>query len=75
MQSEVGKLELKAILYRAYRICSNITFHDTNEYDLDVPATNRAIWDIEDEIVNQDKKKYTLIFYAFLIKLAEAINW
>ena len=43
MQSEVGKLELKAILYRAYRICSNITFHDTNEYDLHVPATNRAI--------------------------------
>ena len=58
---------LKAILYRAYKVCSNIklqaeelkgiktTFHDINEYPLHI--INRAIQDIEDGTANQDKEK------------------
>ena len=58
---------LKAILDRAYKVCSNIklweeelkriktTFHDINEYPLHI--INRAIQDIKGETVNQDKEK------------------
>ena len=58
---------LKAILYRAYKVCSNIklrdeelkriktTFHDINEYPLHI--INRAIRDIEGGTANQDKEK------------------
>ena len=57
---------LKAILYTVYKLCSNIklgeeelkriktTFHDINEYPLHI--INRAIQDIEDRTVNQDKE-------------------
>ena len=58
---------LKAILYRTYKVCSNLkireeelrriklTFHVINEYPLHI--LNRAIQDIEDGTANQDKEK------------------